>query len=44
LEKWLERQGRFHHLFRPENRHLIGELQTEVDRRWERLLRRCGEV
>ncbi len=44
VEEWLKRQGRFRHLFRPENRHLIDELQAEVDRRWERLLRLCGEA
>lgn len=38
---WLERQGRFRHLFRPENEHIIGELQAEIDRRWEKLLARC---
>ncbi len=43
VEEWLRRQGRFRHLFRPENRHLIDELQAEVDRRWERLLFLCGE-
>ncbi len=44
VEEWLKRQGRFRHLFRPENRHLIDELQAEVDRRWERLLFLCGET
>ena len=44
IEQWLERQGRFRHLFRPENRHVIDELQAEVNRRWERLLKRCGEA
>lgn len=43
VEEWLKRQGRFRHLFRPENRHLLDELQAEVDRRWERLLFLCGE-
>jgi pyruvate ferredoxin oxidoreductase beta subunit len=43
VEAWLRRQGRFRHLFRDENRHLIDELQAEVDRRWERLLALCGE-
>ncbi len=43
VEEWLKRQGRFRHLFRPENRHLIDELQAEVDRRWEQLLFLCGE-
>jgi len=44
VEEWLKVQGRFAHLFRPENRHLIDEIQAEVDRRWERLLRLCGEA
>jgi pyruvate ferredoxin oxidoreductase beta subunit len=39
VEEWLKRQGRFRHLFREENRHLIEDLQAEVDRRWERLLK-----
>jgi pyruvate ferredoxin oxidoreductase beta subunit len=42
--KWLERQGRFRHLFKPQNRHLIDEMQAEVDRRWETLLELCGEA
>jgi len=44
IEEWLKRQGRFRHLFRPENRHVIDELQMEIDTRWERLLRLCGEA
>ena len=44
VEEWLKRQGRFRHLFRPENRHMIDKLQAEVDRRWERLLKLCGEA
>ena len=44
VEEWLKRQGRFRHVFRPQNRHMIDELQAEVDRRWERLLWLCGEA
>jgi pyruvate ferredoxin oxidoreductase beta subunit len=44
VEKWLERQGRFRHLFKPQNRHMIDRMQAEVDRRWEELLERCGEA
>jgi pyruvate ferredoxin oxidoreductase beta subunit len=44
IEEWLKMQGRFNHLFRPENRHVIDELQAETDRLWERLLRLCGEA
>jgi pyruvate ferredoxin oxidoreductase beta subunit len=43
IEEWLKRQGRFSHLFREENRHVIDELQVEVDRRWEMLLERCAK-
>ena len=44
IETWLERQGRFRHLFRPENRPMIEAFQKEIDLRWERLLKRCGEA
>jgi pyruvate ferredoxin oxidoreductase beta subunit len=44
IEEWLKKQGRFRHVFRPENRHLIDELQAEIDLRWERLLKLCGEA
>ncbi|MDI9556658.1 MAG: thiamine pyrophosphate-dependent enzyme [Pseudomonadota bacterium] len=44
VEEWLKRQGRFRHLFKPENRHIIDRFQADVDRRWERLLRLCGEA
>jgi len=44
VEEWLKRQGRFRHLFTPKNRHIIDEMQVEVDRRWERLLKLCGEA
>ncbi len=43
IEDFLELQGRFGHLFQPENKHLLVEFQEEVDRRWEELLARCGE-
>jgi pyruvate ferredoxin oxidoreductase beta subunit len=44
VEDWLKRQGRFRHLFKPQNRHLIDKMQAEVDRRWEGLLELCGEA
>lgn len=44
IEEFLKPQGRFRHLFREENRHIIEELQAEVDRRWEVLLKRTGEA
>jgi pyruvate ferredoxin oxidoreductase beta subunit len=42
--EWLKLQGRFRHLFKPQNEHMIDEMQAEVDRRWEHLLELCGEA
>lgn len=42
--EFLKTQGRFKHMFKPENKHLIDELQAEVDRKWEDLRRRAGEI
>ena len=42
LRTWLEKQGRFRHLFRPENEHIINELQADVDKKWEELLWHCS--
>jgi len=44
VEEFLKPQGRFRHLFRPENRHVIDELQQEVDENWQEILKRCGEA
>lgn len=41
VEEFLAMQGRFKHLFKPENEYLIEEFQKEVDIRWEALLKRC---
>lgn len=41
IEDFLRPQGRFKHLFKKENEHLIEEFQKEVDRRWENLLKKC---
>ena len=38
IEDFLRAQGRFKHLFKPGNEHLIEEFQAEVDKRWEDLL------
>jgi pyruvate ferredoxin oxidoreductase beta subunit len=43
IEEFLKPQGRFRHLFSEENKHIIGQLQAEVDRKWKQLLTRCGE-
>ena len=36
---WLENQGRFKHLLKPENQHIIDALQKEVDTRWQKLIK-----
>ncbi|MEM1775109.1 MAG: thiamine pyrophosphate-dependent enzyme [Desulfurococcaceae archaeon] len=41
VEKFLEVQGRFRHLLKPENRELVKALQEYVDAMWEDLLRRA---
>ena len=42
IEDFLKPQGRFKHLFKPENEHLLGEFQEEIDKRWEELLKKCN--
>jgi pyruvate ferredoxin oxidoreductase beta subunit len=44
IEEFLKPQGRFRHLFNDKNRHLIDDIQKEVDNRWERLLKLAGEA
>jgi len=38
--EWLKKQGRFRHLFKEQNRHIIDEIQKDVDRNWAWLLKR----
>lgn len=42
IEDFLRPQGRFKHLFKPGNEHMIREIQADVDRKWAELLERCG--
>ena len=42
VEEYLRPQGRFKHLFTPENEHLIAEIQADVDARWAELLSLCS--
>ncbi|MDR0357578.1 MAG: pyruvate ferredoxin oxidoreductase [Clostridiales Family XIII bacterium] len=42
VKEYLAMQGRFKHLFKPENEHLIDEIQDGVDCRWEELRSLCG--
>ncbi len=41
IEDFLKTQGRFKHLFKKGNEHLIADIQKEVDHRWELLLKRA---
>ena len=42
LVDWLKPQGRFKHLFEPQNKNILDELQAVVDRNWAELLKRCA--
>ncbi len=42
LEEWFKLQGRFRHLFKEENRHIIEKNQEWVNKRWEELLIKCN--
>lgn len=37
VRDWMERQGRFKHLFKPQFEHVIDEAQAYIDQEWERL-------
>lgn len=39
---YLQGQGRFRHLFRPQNKKLLEEMQRITDEKWQRILKRCG--
>lgn len=41
LVEWVKPQGRFRHLFKPENEPILKRLQKELDRDWENLLARA---
>lgn len=36
VEEYLKTQGRFAHLFKPENKHIIKKIQAHVDNEWEK--------
>lgn len=40
VRDYLAVQGRFKHLFKPENEHIIEQFQKDVDKKWELLQRR----
>jgi len=41
VEDYLKKQGRFGHMFKPGAEHMIEDFQQNVDKKWERLLKRC---
>jgi len=43
VEEYMKPQGRFKHLFKDENRHIIDKIQAHTDAEWEKLLKLCGE-
>ncbi len=43
VSDFLKAQGRFKHLFKPENEALLVQIQQEVDARWEKLLHLAGQ-
>ncbi len=42
--EYLKGQGRFRHLFTPQNAKLLEEFQRMTDDRWEQLLKKCEQV
>ncbi len=43
VEDFLRPQGRFKHLFKKGNEHLLESFQKEVDKRWNELLEKCNK-
>lgn len=41
---YLKGQGRFRHLFAPQNENLLAELQQTTDERWAQLIKKCEPV
>jgi pyruvate ferredoxin oxidoreductase beta subunit len=41
VEEWLRPQQRFAHLLRPENRGLVDEIRSQIERDWVTLVERC---
>jgi len=42
VKEYLQAQGRFRHLFTPQNEKMIDQIQAHTDEKWQRLLKRCG--
>lgn len=44
VEEYMKGQGRFRHLFTPQNKHVLDEIQRITDERWEQLQKKCEPV
>jgi pyruvate ferredoxin oxidoreductase beta subunit len=42
VSEFLKLQGRFRHLFKPDNVHIVEKIQEYVDEKWNTLQRRSG--
>ncbi len=43
IEEWLKPQGRFRHLFKEKNKHIIEKIQKHVDEEFEKLKKLCTD-
>ncbi|MFH0870600.1 MAG: hypothetical protein V1866_06120 [archaeon] len=43
MAEWLKLQGRFSHLFKPENAGIIEQIQKNTDQRWDGVKKMCGK-
>jgi len=43
MVEWLKLQGRFKHLFSPENQGILEQIQKNVDERWAHTKKMCGK-
>ncbi|MDR2707313.1 MAG: pyruvate ferredoxin oxidoreductase [Nitrososphaerota archaeon] len=41
ITDYFEGQGRFRHLFKPENKQLLDQLQEATNKQWQKLLKQC---
>jgi pyruvate ferredoxin oxidoreductase beta subunit len=39
---YLRGQGRFRHMFGPQGKNLLEEMQLITDEKWQRILKKCG--
>ena len=42
VKEYLQVQGRFRHLFSPKYEKMLDEIQQQTDKRWQKLLKKCG--